>query len=213
MTIFFVTNSDSQTADNLAVAKKIAAHTDIKLFDGDALRDRLHDQLLGEKRAIFSMSHGSSVAIIDTDGIGAVVENDGGALAGFKVYAWACQTANFLGGVMAQKNIHWWGYDASITAPDGRKEYLDIFAEVMSVAKNNFEDGIDHSSVEKILDLIKEACHAAEKKLDSFESIEIEDVISLYCCCQQIWSRLCVWLPGEKQPIKHKDAPPIYINM
>ncbi|MEE5067561.1 hypothetical protein V2J97_26340 [Pseudomonas alliivorans] len=213
MTIFFVTHSDRQTEANLAVAKKIVAHTDIELFGCDALRDRLHDQLLGEKRAIFSMSHGSRLAIIDSDGVEAVVENDWRALTGFKVYAWACSTARLLGGVMAQKDIHWWGYDATITAPDDRQEYLDIFAEVMSIAKNNFEHGIDHSSVQIVLDLIKDACHVAEKKLDSLCVAEDEDPMALYCCCYQIWSRLCIWLPGAQQPIKHRDAPPAYIDM
>jgi hypothetical protein len=213
MTIFFVTHSDSQTAANLAVAKKIAAHTDIKLFGCDALRDRLHGQLLGERRSIFSMSHGSRFAIIDSNGVEAVVEDDGRALIGFKVYAWACLTARFLGGVLAQKDIHWWGYDASITAPDDRQEYLDIFAEVMSIAKNNFEYGIDHSSVQIVLGLIKDACHAAEKKLDSVGAGEDEDAMSLYSCCYQIWSRLCIWLPGAQQPIKHGEAPPAFIDM
>lgn len=213
MSIFFVTNSDTQTAANLAIAKKIAANTDVKLFGRDASRDRLYDQILGDKRTIFSMSHGSRLAIIDNDGVEAVVENDGRALSGFKVYAWACLTARFLGGALAQQDIHWWGYDASITAPDDRQEYIDIFAEVMSTAKNNFEHGFDESSVQKILDVIKDACHKAENQLDSIGATEDEDAISLYSCCYQMWSRLCIWLPGAQNPIKHREAPPAYIDM
>lgn len=213
MTIFFVTNSDSQTAANLAVAKKIAANTDIKLFGCDALRDRLHNELSGEKRTIFSMSHGSRVAIIDSDGVEAVSEHDGYALSGYKVYAWACMTAQFLGGAMAKEDIHWWGYDAAITAPDDREKYLDIFSEVISIAKNNFENGVDHSSIQRILDLIKDACHTAEKKLESVGANDDDDAMSLYSCCHQIWARLCIWLPGAEKPIKHRDAPPAYIDM
>lgn len=213
MTIFFVTNSDSQTAANLAIAKKIAGDTDIKLFGCDAMRDRLHKELMGEKRVIFSMSHGSHLAIIDNDGVEAVVERDGDALSGYKVYAWACMTARFLGGALAQKGIHWWGYDAAITAPDDRKEYLDIFAEVISIAKENFESGVDHYSVEMVLDLIKDACHTAEKKLDNIDAIDDNDAMSLYSCCNQIWARLCIWLPQAQQPIKHRDSPPAYIDM
>ncbi|MBX4672185.1 hypothetical protein ACVZCY_21995 [Klebsiella grimontii] len=213
MTIFFVTNSDSQTAANLAVAKKIAANTDIKLFGCDALRDRLHNELSGEKRAIFSMSHGSRLAIIDSDGVDAVVEHDRYVLSGYKVYAWACMTAQFLGGALAQEDIYWWGYDAAITAPDDRDKYLDIFSEVISTAKNNFENGVDHSSIQRILDLIKDACHTAEIKLESVGATDDEDAMSLYSCCHQIWARLCIWLPGAQQPIKHRDAPPAYIDM
>ncbi|EPQ5994988.1 TPA: hypothetical protein QHK14_003377 [Klebsiella pneumoniae] len=213
MTIFFVTNSDSQTAANLAVAKKIAANTDIKLFGCDALRDKLHNELSGKKRAIFSMSHGSRLAIIDSDGNEAIVEHDGDALSGYKVYAWACMTAQSLGGTLAQENIHWWGYDAAITAPDDREKYLDIFSEVISTAKNNFEDGVDHSSIQRILDLIKDACDTAQEQLDSIGAIDDENAMSLYSCCHQIWARLCIWLPGAQQPIKHRNAPSAYIDM
>lgn len=213
MTIFFVTNSDNQTAANLAVAEKIAANTDIKLFGCDALRDRLHNELSGDKRAIFSMSHGSRLAIIDSNGVEAVGVHDGCALSGYKVYAWACMTAQFLGGALAQKDIHWWGYDAAITAPDDREKYLDIFSEVISTAKNNFENGIDDSSIQRILDLIKDACDTAQKKLDSVGAMDDEDAMSLYSCCYQIWARLCIWLPGAQQPIKHRYAPQAYIDM
>ncbi|WP_054633303.1 hypothetical protein [Pantoea stewartii] len=213
MTIFFVTNCDKQTSANLAVAKRISANTDIKLFGCDALRFKLHNELSGEKRAIFSMSHGSRSAIIDSDGVEAVMEYDGHVLSGYKVYAWACMTAQFLGGALAQEDIHWWGYDAAITAPDDRVKYLDIFSKVISTAKNNFENGVDHSSTQKILELIKDACDTAEEELDGVGADDDENAMSLYSCCYQIWSRLCVWLPGAQQPIKHRDAPPAYIDM
>ncbi|MFG0393013.1 hypothetical protein ACF8LH_04195 [Pseudomonas sp. zbq_4] len=213
MTIFFVANSDSQTAANLAVAYRIAAPTDIRLFDKDALRGNLYLHLSGEKRAIFSMSHGSPFAIFDSQGVEAVAESDGIALSGFKVYAWACLTAKSLGGILAKKNIYWWGYDTSVTAPDDRQRYIGIFSEVLSVAKDNFEHGVDRASVETVLDLIRDACHEAELKLDYIGAGDDENAMELYSCCYQIWSRLCMWLPGGSEPIKHAEAPPAYIEM
>ncbi|WP_063031780.1 hypothetical protein [Pseudomonas yamanorum] len=215
MTIFFVTNSDRQTEANLAVARRIAVSTDVILFDRDALRLKLHEQLLlqGEMRAIFSMSHGSESAIIDTVGDTAIFDADGIALNGFKVFAWACLTAKKLGGSLAQQNIYWWGYDASVTAPDDRDAYIDIYAEILRVAKLNFERGTDDISVRDILDIIKNACCVAEEKLDMAGAGEDDDAMSLYSCCRQIWTCLCIWLPQQPHPIKHYEAPAAFIEL
>ncbi|NCE87666.1 hypothetical protein [Pseudomonas sp. Q1] len=212
MTIFFVTNSDRQTKANLAVASKIVIETDIRLFDRDALRIKLHEQLNGKKRTIFSMSHGSESAIIDSVGDKAIFEADGHALNGFKVFAWACLSAKGLGESLAKQNVYWWGYDAAITAPDDRERYINIYAEILFSVKSNFERGIDDASVTNILNTIRDVCLAAEEKLDMAGAGEDDEAMSLYSCCRQIWTCLCIWLPQNQQPIKHNDAPAAFIE-
>lgn len=215
MTILFVTAQDPQTQANLTIAKKIVISTDQSLFGALAIRTALLNAMLNlqHDRTIFSMSHGSKLAVIGHDNTPALEAGDSGALNGFSVFAWACHTGATLGHSFSKAGVTWWGYECAVTAPDDRVQFQDVFAQLFSVAKSEFVSGVDVPSVARALVAVHVACEVAVTQLDALEADKDDYAFSLYSCCNQLWRNLSVWLAGCQAPCRHPLAPPVYIEI
>ncbi|MFH7040776.1 hypothetical protein ABT392_00410 [Paucibacter sp. JuS9] len=210
MTIVFVTAHDTQTAANLAIAQLIASPGDINIFGANATRANLLQTLASAigPQSLFCMSHGSRDALLDDVRMGALQANDAELLGTCKVFAWACNTGARLGHVVAQAGGIWWGYDCPITAPDDRPMYTPIFAGIFAAIKTAFAACEDEASVAALLLHIQGLCEAALAALDQMGAQHDFDSFSIYSCCNQIWSRLSVWLAHQPNPSRHPMAPP-----
>lgn len=215
MTVFFVASHDEATHANLAVAQQIDATTDRILFGADATRAGLHEALTLEPndRTAFLMGHGSKDALYDSHEAVAVQATDSPIFQNCRVFAWACFTGARLGHTMAQNAVTWWGYDCAVTAPDGRPQFAEVFAEIFEVVKRQFSDAMDAQSVHMVIEQIRVACESAAEKLDELQANYDAEAFALYSCCRQIWQRLSVWLTGYQAPLRHDFAPPAYIDI
>lgn len=215
MTIFFVSSHDEQTLANLVIAQAIANDGDVKVFDVNATRAGLFQALdeHPEDKIIFSMSHGSKLAVIDNNWSPALHRGDGARVAGYKIFAWACLTGATVGYDLAQTGTTWWGYECAVNAPDDRPEFAPIHAEVIAEAKARFIAGVDVETVKQILHDIKVRCQDAIRALDAAGAMEANGFATLYFFCNQFWQRLSVWLPGAQEPLRHPDAPIAYYEI
>lgn len=214
MTIVFVTSHDPQTAANLAIAQLIASPEDLNIFGANATRANLLQMLSTTAGSeLFCMSHGSRDALLDDVRVGALEAKDAGPLKTCKVFAWACHTGARLGYVVSRSGGIWWGYDCAITAPDDRTAYAPIFASVFSEIKKSFAACEDEKSAHALIKHIHELCEAALVALDEMGAQDDVDSFSLYSCCNQIWSRLSVWLAHQTNPCRHPIAPPPFIEL
>lgn len=209
MTIFFVPSRDSQTASNHAVALHMVAQGDVPIFADHATRARLHSELQANPsdKHIFAMSHGSPTAVEDTNEEEALTTADAVLLQGYRVFSWACLTANELGKVFAANNSVWWGYDCSITAPDERDPYLIVFRDALLSLKNFFATGVDPASASAVLERARAEALRAEQRLHALGASDDVEAMALFSCCNQMWQHLRVWLPGHAQMIAHPEAP------
>lgn len=215
MTIVFVTAHDPQTAANLAIAQLIGSPSDLNILGANATRANLL-QMLGAAvgpQSLFCMSHGSRDALLDDVRMGALQATDAELLETCKVFAWACNTGARLGHVVSQAGGIWWGYDCPITAPDDRPKFIQIFVGIFSAIKGSFAACEDEASVDALLLHIKSLCDAALAALDKMGAQNDLDAFSLYSCCNQIWSRLSVWLAHRPDPCRHPKAPLPFIEL
>ncbi|AEF90623.1 hypothetical protein DelCs14_3631 [Delftia sp. Cs1-4] len=215
MTIVFVTAHDPQTEANLSIARLITAPDDLNIFGEDATRANLIQILstAAGSRPLFCMSHGSRDAVLDDVHVGALQAKDARLLESRKVFAWACHTGARLGHSVGQSGGIWWGYDCAITAPDNRVKYAKIFATIFSEIKESFAACENEESAYALIQRIRELCEAALEALDKMGAKYDEDSFSLYSCCNQIWSRLSVWLAHQTNPCRHPMAPSPFIEL
>jgi len=216
MSILFAINHDEPTKANFLMAQRIANQQDTTLFGPQATRNALLSAIKSSNsKELFLMSHGSKDGPLDENKKEFITRSDAGALAGAKVFAWACRTGIRIGHEMAAQGIIWWGYDAAVTAPDERERYAGVIANVFMLAKNNFHQCSTRRSVEVLLSKIREECESALKELDRLieEDDDETEILSILSTCAQFWQRLSVWIGNDQKPLRHPLAPPAYIDI
>lgn len=206
MKIFFVTAYDEQTHANLRIANGIVEQTDTFLSEEHATREELHRCMMENKyREIMIMSHGDDGVVEDNNKGYAISEDDCEIFKEVKIYIWACNTGRRLGSLMSNYNSICWGYNNPVTAPSSNNEHDVFFIPLFKEIKNIFSHGNDENSILDIINKIKDKCDQTLEMIDDYDELnEMDDIISLYSCCNNVWSNLIVW--HESKKIQHPLA-------
>ena len=195
--LFFLTSHDAETIACAAIGREVAAtHIGaIGLHGGDATHTSLQAHLAAHPQlACFFMSHGTEEAIYGNDEMPAIGVGDFQNLPGRHAFAYACFSA-MLGQQASTQKWTWWGYDNRIIPPpeNTSAKAVPIFAWIA----RSFGTVASEADVDKVLGELKDVCDHA---LDATETLE---VLTFF---MQIWTRVRVWLPGAKAPLKHPEA-------
>lgn len=216
MSIFFVTDHDAATKCNHAVAMKMTAVSEVRLFSDQATAETLRLELAnhGNDKTAFLMSHGRPTHIVGNDNEVALEQSDLAQLAQWNIFAWACWTSCRLGYHLAQQDVIWWGYDCAITAPDPRPKYIDVYVDLFNFVKDGFFKASTSEDILEFIHRIKDEVDLAVQKLDVLtQNDPPETILSLYSCCEQLWKALRVWLDKAEQPVRHPFAPEPYLEL
>jgi hypothetical protein len=195
--LFFLTSHDAETVACAAVGREVAAaHIGaIGLHGYEATHALLQAHLVSQPQlACFFMSHGTNEAIYGNDEMPAIGVGDFQNLPGRHAFAYACFSA-MLGQQASTQKWTWWGYDNRIIPPpeEASAKAVPIFAWIA----RSFDTVTSQADVDKLLDDLKNVCDQA---------LDATDPLELLTFFMQLWTRVRVWLPGAKAPLKHPDA-------
>jgi hypothetical protein len=221
--ILFVPAHDSQTYSNLAIAQKITGLNDICLFENDAIKSELLQILTADfaentdRNSLFVMSHGEGGSFDDNQRSLLFVEKtEIRLLNDRKCFVYACLTANESGRFIAQNlsnNSVYWAYTGSITAPPiveigyVDEAVLAEFIPIFTFIKNSFNNCHTEKAIHEFLQHLKNLCEQAADNLDIIGDFDQE----IYACLNHIWGRLCVFIGGNKEDIRHIEAETGYL--
>lgn len=215
--ILFVPAYDDATSANLEVARHLSDSFPHALLADEATRESLLDAL-GDRRALFAMTHGQPDHLRGQNGSIALSDahEDMALLGNRAVFAFACHTANRLGAAAARAGATWWGYTGPIQCPDTGSGAIPValFARIFEFIRDIFPGAGDHAEREAALEQIANLCEQAQEDVDerAIRNPDL-DVFSAYLCLLHLWDRLRIWAPNEEGPLQHPRAhpPPLFL--
>lgn len=206
--IFFVPRYDAATEANLAVAERLLSGGGPALLAENATRRNLLDALEARETPLFAMAHGRRDQLLAQGGGMALGLEDTHLLSGRRIFAYACHTAQELGGAVAATGGIWWGYTGSIGGPDVSPEVLPLFTGIFSYLREAFPSAQSAREKSEVLSRVADLCHEAEERVTELWIGNPDlDIGSALFCLLHIWQRLRVWEPGAPAPLKHPEAP------
>ncbi len=209
--IVFVPAYDISTKANLFIAKHITTSTCITLFEIKATRKELIAALSqANSFPLFAMSHGVRDALKDNKGEVALSSNDVNLLNKRTVYAFACHTAAQLGKSAADAGSIWWGYSDTISCAVDSPDLSEIFTEIFTFMRDNFQNATSPEEIQAILETLKQICDEAAELVDNIDfETEFSDIAEIQMTLLHIWDRLRIWIPGAEDPESHphKSSP------
>lgn len=199
--ILFITAQDAATNDNLVVAGHLAATVATALCGPAAVRELLLAALGGNANDPFlAFSHGQPQELRGHDDHLGIGQADLALLCNRSTYAHACHTGESLGHSVAGAGGIWFGYVGPVNALPSDPDTIHLFRGIVDFIAQRFPGCSSPVLAQAFLDDLSTLTDGGFDAVSSTASLE-----QLHAF-RDVSRRLRIWLPGNPEPIKHREA-------